>query len=65
MSRPDVLVDATWVQAYLRDPAIVLIEVDGNATPMTRAHPECCLNSQSIKATLSGGHQLMRRNRRD
>jgi 3-mercaptopyruvate sulfurtransferase SseA len=28
MSRADVLVDADWVQAHLRDPGVVLVEVD-------------------------------------
>lgn len=38
MSRQDELVDVGWVEAYLHDPQVVLVEVDENATAYERDH---------------------------
>ena len=38
MSRPDVLVDADWVQAHLSDPGIVLVEVDEDTSAYDKGH---------------------------
>ena len=38
MSRPDVLVDADWVQAHLGDPGIVLVEVDEDTSAYDKGH---------------------------
>jgi thiosulfate/3-mercaptopyruvate sulfurtransferase len=40
MSRSDVLVDADWVQAHLRDPGVVLVEVDEDTTAYDKGHIE-------------------------
>src|ERR687883_169150 len=38
MSRPDVLVDADWVEAHLDDPNVVLVEVDEDTTAYDKNH---------------------------
>ncbi|MQA86111.1 MAG: sulfurtransferase [Streptosporangiales bacterium] len=38
MSRSDVLVDATWVEAHLDDPSVVLVEVDEDTTAYDKGH---------------------------
>src|SRR6266702_3678468 len=38
MSRPDVLVDADWVQAHLDDPGLVLVEVDEDTSAYDKGH---------------------------
>jgi thiosulfate/3-mercaptopyruvate sulfurtransferase len=38
MSRADVLVDADWLQAHLRDPGVVLVEVDEDTTAYEKGH---------------------------
>jgi thiosulfate/3-mercaptopyruvate sulfurtransferase len=38
MSRPDVLVDADWVQAHLDQPGLVLVEVDEDTTAYDKGH---------------------------
>jgi thiosulfate/3-mercaptopyruvate sulfurtransferase len=40
MSRPDVLVDADWVQAHLGDPGLVLVEVDEDTSAYAKGHIE-------------------------
>jgi thiosulfate/3-mercaptopyruvate sulfurtransferase len=38
MSRPDVLVDADWVEAHLADPGVVLVEVDEDTSAYDTGH---------------------------
>src|SRR5215467_14159645 len=38
MSRPDVLVDADWVQAHLDHPGLVLVEVDEDTAAYDKNH---------------------------
>ena len=38
MSRPDVLVDADWVEEHLADPGIVLVEVDEDTSAYDTGH---------------------------
>jgi thiosulfate/3-mercaptopyruvate sulfurtransferase len=38
MSRPDVLVDADWVEAHLGDPGLVLVEVDEDTSAYDTGH---------------------------
>jgi thiosulfate/3-mercaptopyruvate sulfurtransferase len=38
MSRSDVLVDATWVEAHLDDPKVVLVEVDEDTSAYDKNH---------------------------
>jgi thiosulfate/3-mercaptopyruvate sulfurtransferase len=38
MSRPDVLVDADWVQGHLDDPGLVLVEVDEDTAAYDKGH---------------------------
>jgi thiosulfate/3-mercaptopyruvate sulfurtransferase len=38
MSRPDVLVDAEWVQAHQSDPGVVLVEVDEDTSAYDTGH---------------------------
>jgi thiosulfate/3-mercaptopyruvate sulfurtransferase len=38
MSRPDVLVDADWVEAHLNDPGVVLVEVDEDTSAYDTGH---------------------------
>ncbi len=38
MSRPDVLVDADWVEAHLADPGAVLVEVDEDTSAYDTGH---------------------------
>jgi thiosulfate/3-mercaptopyruvate sulfurtransferase len=38
MSRPDVLVDADWVEAHLDDPKVVLVEVDEDTAAYDKNH---------------------------
>jgi thiosulfate/3-mercaptopyruvate sulfurtransferase len=38
MSRPDVLVDADWVQAHQADPGVVLVEVDEDVSAYDTGH---------------------------
>ncbi|RFU43350.1 sulfurtransferase [Actinomadura logoneensis] len=38
MSRSDVLVDATWVEAHLDDPGLVLVEVDEDVSAYDKGH---------------------------
>jgi thiosulfate/3-mercaptopyruvate sulfurtransferase len=38
MSRPDVLVDADWVEAHLDDPGLVLVEVDEDTSAYDTGH---------------------------
>ena len=38
MSRPDVLVDADWVEAHLDDPRVVLVEVDEDVSAYDTGH---------------------------
>ena len=38
MSRPDVLIDADWVEAHLADPGVVLVEVDEDTSAYDTGH---------------------------
>jgi thiosulfate/3-mercaptopyruvate sulfurtransferase len=38
MSRTDALVDATWVEAHLDDPNVVLVEVDEDTQAYDKGH---------------------------
>jgi thiosulfate/3-mercaptopyruvate sulfurtransferase len=38
MSRNDMLVDADWVEAHLKDPAVVLVEVDEDTSAYDKDH---------------------------
>jgi thiosulfate/3-mercaptopyruvate sulfurtransferase len=38
MSRPDVLVDADWVEAHRDDPGVVLVEVDEDTSAYDKGH---------------------------
>jgi thiosulfate/3-mercaptopyruvate sulfurtransferase len=38
MSRPDVLVDADWVEAHIGEPGVVLVEVDEDTSAYDKGH---------------------------
>jgi thiosulfate/3-mercaptopyruvate sulfurtransferase len=38
MSRPDVLVDADWVEAHIGEPGVVLVEVDEDTSAYNKGH---------------------------
>jgi thiosulfate/3-mercaptopyruvate sulfurtransferase len=38
MSRPDVLVDADWVEAHIGDPGVVIVEVDEDTSAYDKGH---------------------------